>query len=203
MMASQINPHFLFNALESIRMNAHLKGDKEIANVVRLLGKMMRKNLEVGRESTPLKEELEMVSSYLEIQKFRYEDRLSYTLSIDPAASFIRVPPLIIQPLVENAVVHGVEDKEEGVHVEVRIERADELVRVTVRDNGMGMTPERLQEVMSFISGIKEPEQKRIGLRNVHQRLVLSYGEEHGLRIKSDYGVGTEISFTIPSGSNL
>ncbi|CAM4314267.1 sensor histidine kinase [Paenibacillus phoenicis] len=203
MMASQINPHFLFNALESIRMNAHLKGDKEIANVVRLLGKMMRKNLEVGRESTPLKEELEMVSSYLEIQKFRYEDRLTYTLSIDPAASSIRVPPLIIQPLVENAVVHGVEDKEEGVHVEVNIQRDEGLVRVSVQDNGMGMTQERLDEVMRFISGTKEPEQGRIGLRNVHQRLVLSYGEEHGLQIVSEYGVGTKISFTIPAGGNL
>ncbi|MBW4841556.1 MAG: sensor histidine kinase [Paenibacillaceae bacterium] len=203
MMASQINPHFLFNALESIRMNAHMKGDKEIANVVRLLGKMMRKNLEVGRESIPLKEELEMVRSYLEIQKFRYEERLSYTLSIDPEANIIRVPPLIIQPLVENAVVHGVEDKEEGVHVEVNIERDEDRVRVTVRDNGMGMTPERLREVTSFISGTKEPEQKRIGLRNVHQRLVMSYGEEHGLRIVSEYGTGTEFTFTIPVGANL
>lgn len=184
-------------------MNAHLKGDKEIANVVRLLGKMMRKNLEVGRESTPLKEELEMVSSYLEIQKFRYEDRLSYTLSIDPAASLIRIPPLIIQPLVENAVVHGVEDKEEGVHVEVKVETDGHRVRVTVRDNGMGMTPERLAEVRRFISGSHEPEQTRIGLRNVHQRLVLSYGEEHGLRIVSEYGSGTEIQFTLPTGSNL
>ncbi|GJM83014.1 hypothetical protein HMSSN139_55100 [Paenibacillus sp. HMSSN-139] len=144
-----------------------------------------------------------MVSSYLEIQKFRYEDRLSYTLSIDPAASAIRVPPLIIQPLVENAVVHGVEDKEDGVHVEVRIEMSGGLARITVRDNGMGMTPERLREVMSFISGTMEPEQKRIGLRNVHQRLVLSYGEEHGLQISSEYGEGTEISFTIPAGGNL
>ncbi|MGG6313491.1 sensor histidine kinase [Paenibacillus macerans] len=198
MMASQINPHFLFNALESIRMNAHLKGDKEIANVVRMLGKMMRKNLEAGRESTPLKEEMEMVGSYLEIQKFRYEDRLKFTLDIDPAAAAVRVPPLIIQPLVENAVVHGVEDKEEGVHVEVKIEVKDGLVYVSVRDNGMGMTPERLDEVMRFIGGAKEPEQGRIGLRNVHQRLVLSYGEEHGLLIASESGAGTQISFTIP-----
>ena len=104
MMASQINPHFLFNALESIRMNAHMKGDKEIANVVRLLGKLMRKNLEVGREQTPLKEEIEMVRSYLEIQKFRYEDRLSFEVKVDPAASNMMIPPLVIQPLVENVI---------------------------------------------------------------------------------------------------
>ncbi|MFD1177686.1 histidine kinase [Paenibacillus puldeungensis] len=198
MMASQINPHFLFNALESIRMNAILKGDKEIANVVRMLGKLMRKNLEVGREHTPLKEEMEMVRSYLEIQKFRYEDRLKYTLTVQDEVAGIRVPPLIIQPLVENAVVHGVEDKEDGVDVDVRIWNEAGLVHVLVRDNGMGMTPERLAEVTETITGPEEPERNRIGLRNVHQRLVLSYGEEHGLNISSVSGVGTEITFTIP-----
>ncbi|MGZ7442254.1 sensor histidine kinase [Paenibacillus sp. TH7-28] len=198
MMASQINPHFLFNALESIRMNAHLKGDKEIANVVRLLGKMMRKSLEVGRENTPLKEELEMVRSYLEVQKFRYEDRLKYELRIDPAAEDIRVPPLIIQPLVENAVVHGVEGKEDGVSVEIRVEVKEALVHVTVKDNGTGMTPERLEEVKRSIAAAEETQRTRIGLRNVHQRLVLSYGEEHGLQIASTPGSGTEITFTLP-----
>lgn len=198
MMASQINPHFLFNALESIRMNAHMKGEKEIANVVRLLGRLMRKNLEVGRESTPIKEEIEMVRSYLEIQKFRYEDRLKYELNIDPQAQEIRIPPLIIQPLVENAVVHGVEDKEDGVEVNVDIQFNGELLVIRIRDNGLGMTPQRLDEVIHSISSPDESENNRIGLRNVHQRLVLSYGEEHGLKIFSEYGRGTEFSFTIP-----
>lgn len=198
MMASQINPHFLFNALESIRMNAHIKGEKEIAHVVRLLGRLMRKNLEVGREKTPLKEEMEMVLSYLQIQKFRYEDRLHYEVNIDPVAALIRVPPLIIQPIAENAVVHGVEDKEDGVEVKIDIRIKGEVVEVSVRDNGLGMTPERLAEVRQTISSQEESENNRIGLRNVHQRLVLSYGEEHGLNITSEYGNGTEIIFTIP-----
>ncbi|MNN33704.1 Sensor histidine kinase YpdA [compost metagenome] len=201
MMASQINPHFLFNALESIRMNAHLKGEKEIANVVRLLGKLMRKNLEVGREKAALKEEIEMVRSYLEIQKFRYEDRLQYELVIDSVCNDLLVPPLIVQPLVENAVVHGVEDKEDGVRVQVMIQIDGGLVRVVVRDDGMGMTAERLIEVMQSISGAEESRKNRIGLRNVHQRLILTYGEEHGLHISSEYGVGTEVTFTIPHGN--
>ncbi|MEK4512223.1 sensor histidine kinase [Paenibacillus sp. FSL K6-2524] len=198
MMASQINPHFLFNALESIRMNAHIKGEQEIANIVRLLGQLMRKNLEVGRERTPLKEEMEMVRSYLKIQNFRYEDRLQYELNIDPGSDTILIPPLIIQPLAENAVVHGVEDKEHGVKVEIDIQNKGEVVQVRVRDNGMGMSPERLAEVIHSVSTPDELENNRIGLRNVHQRLVLSYGEEHGLNITSEYGKGTEILFTIP-----
>lgn len=198
MMASQINPHFLFNALESIRMNAHMKGEKEIANVVRLLGKLMRKNLEVGREKAPLKAELEMVRSYLDIQKFRYEDRLKYELEVDPGIIDIRVPPLIIQPLVENAVVHGVEGKEDGVEVKLNIKQNQDVVEITVLDNGLGMTPERLKEVEMSISAAEESADNRIGLRNVHQRLVLSYGEEHGLQISSVDGQGTSISFSIP-----
>lgn len=200
MMASQINPHFLFNALESIRMNALLKGEKEIANVVRLLGRLMRKNLEVGREKAALKEEIEMVHSYLEIQKFRYEERLKYELDIDPDCNDLLIPPLIIQPLVENAVVHGVEDKVDGVHVEVLVHIIEDEVVVVVRDDGMGMTTERLSEVIQSISGAEESGQHRIGLRNVHQRLVLTYGVSSGLQISSEYGKGTEFKFTIPRG---
>ncbi|MNZ77169.1 Sensor histidine kinase YpdA [compost metagenome] len=202
MMASQINPHFLFNALESIRMNAHLKGEREIANVVRLLGRLMRKNLEVGREKTALKEELDMVQAYLEIQKFRYEDRLDFVMSVDPDASIIKIPPLVIQPLVENSVVHGVEGKVDGVHVEIIIELIEDFVQFTVQDDGIGMTEERLLEVQNSIVVSEEQEQQRIGLRNVHQRLVLSYGEDHGLKITSVNGKGTQIRFTIPVYSN-
>ncbi|WP_055107317.1 sensor histidine kinase [Paenibacillus ihumii] len=198
MLASQINPHFLFNSLESIRMNAHMRGEKEIANVVRLLGKLMRKNLEVGRDQIMLKEELEMVRSYLEIQKFRYEDRLEYELVIDRKLEGIFMPPLIIQPLVENAVVHGVENKEGGVHVKLLIQAADDYAEISIQDDGMGMTLERLEEVRRSMAGAHAAVDNRIGLGNVQQRLVMTFGEQHGLKISSEYGKGTEITFTIP-----
>lgn len=198
MMASQIHPHFLFNALESIRMNAHLKGEKEIANIVRLLGKLMRKNLEVGRERAPLKEEIEMIRSYLEIQKFRYEERLMYEIDFDSNAAEILIPPLIIQPLVENSVVHGLENKEGTVHVKVSVKLADNEIRVDVMDDGAGMSEQRLSELRGLIAQAEEEQRSRIGLRNVHQRLVLYYGEEHGLNIASEEGKGTEITFSIP-----
>ncbi|MHA6532988.1 sensor histidine kinase [Paenibacillus sp. BAC0078] len=199
MMASQIHPHFLFNALESIRMNAHLKGDKEIANIVRLLGKLMRKNLEVGRERAPIKEEVEMMRSYLEIQKFRYEDRLEYEIDFDSKAADVLIPPLIIQPMVENSVVHGLENKEGTVHVHVSITLHEDEVQVCVTDDGIGITEERLAEIMSVITRAEEEPQSRIGLRNVHQRLVMYYGEAHGLNISSEQGAGTRIFFSIPS----
>lgn len=204
MMASQIHPHFLFNALESIRMNAHLKGEKEIANIVRLLGKLMRKNLEVGRERAPIKEEVEMIRSYLEIQKFRYEDRLEYEIAFDPRTAEILIPPLIIQPLVENSVVHGLENKDGTVHVNISIALdGNKEVQVLVMDDGIGMKEERLSEIVDVISKSDEEERGRIGLRNVHQRLILYYGQEHGLRIKSLEGKGTQITFSIPTGSEF
>lgn len=202
MMASQINPHFLFNALESIRMKAHIKGEAEIANIVRLLGKLIRKNLEIGSGKTTIKAEMEMVRSYLQIQKFRYEDRLDFELTIKEGIEKEKIPPLIIQPLVENAIVHGLENQEDGVRVEVSLYEDNDLIHFTVRDNGAGIHPERLKEVVASITGSDEQEKSRIGLRNVHQRLTLSYGEKHGLIISSESSKGTTVHFTIPKGGS-
>lgn len=198
MLASQINPHFLFNALESIRMEAHMKGQTEIARVVRLLGKMMRNNLEVGNSKIPLKQELEMVRCYLDIQQFRYEERLRYEFIVDPDLESLHVPPLIIQPLVENAVVHGLDNNAEGALVKVEIVRNGNEARFTITDNGIGITTERLNKVMSTLKDAEEREGERIGLRNVHVRLKLTYGEPYGLSIYSLPGDGTAISFSIP-----
>ncbi|SDX15028.1 sensor histidine kinase [Paenibacillus sp. CF384] len=200
MMASQINPHFLFNALESIRMKAHLKGEKEISNVVRLLGKMMRKNLEAGNRTVMLRNEIDMVRCYLDIQKFRYEDRLMYELLVDPAAEQAPILPLIIQPLVENAVIHGLENREEGGIVRVKAELQGDMIHVEVIDNGEGMARERLEEVYGTFGDQEDGEGNRIGLRNVHMRLKLLYGSEYGLDIWSEPGIGTRVQFTIPIG---
>ncbi|MFB9330152.1 sensor histidine kinase [Paenibacillus aurantiacus] len=200
MMASQINPHFLFNALESIRMKAHIKGETEIAKVVRLLGKMMRKNLEVGNRSIPMRSEMDIVRCYLEIQKFRHGDRLHFELLIDAGAEETFIPPLIIQPLVENAVVHGLESKEEGGLVRVKASVVGQEVQIEVMDNGTGMTEERAATVMQSLNEQDDDDRNRIGLRNVHMRLLLTYGPEHGLHIHSVPGEGTQIRFHIPLG---
>lgn len=203
MMASQINPHFLFNALEAIRMEAHLKGEREIARIVRLLGKMMRSNLEVGTGKTTMKDEIEMVRCYLDIQKFRYEDRLKYELLVNPDAEHVSIPPLIIQPLVENAVIHGMDHKEEGTFIRVQVTAGSGMIHVVTEDNGAGITPERLAIVRSYLNEADEHEGGRIGLRNVHVRLQLTYGSESGLTIHSEPGAGTRIEFRIPTGGEI
>lgn len=201
MMASQINPHFLFNALESIRMKAHMNGQKEIAVVVRMLGKMIRQNLEVGNRRIALRDEIEVVRCYLEIQKFRYGgDRLSFLLDVDDSCASVELPPLVIQPLVENAVVHGLDHVEQGGFIVVRAYREGDLVRIEIKDNGSGIDDSRMDDINRSLDDMEEEEQYRIGLRNVHQRLVMIYGDEYGLRIVSGPSEGTLITFDIPTG---
>ncbi|NBD26948.1 HAMP domain-containing protein [Paenibacillus sp. T1] len=200
MMASQINPHFLFNALESVRMKAHLKGEREISNVVKLIGKMMRKNLEAGSRTVLLSHEIDMVRCYLDIQKFRYEDRLAYELQIDPDAEQVQILPLIIQPIAENAVIHGLENREAGGRVRIAAFVRNGKVHIEVADNGEGMPRAKLTELYRSMDETEEREGNRIGLRNVHMRLKLMYGPGCGLQIWSEPGVGTTVQFTIPMG---
>ncbi|MEK3749966.1 sensor histidine kinase [Paenibacillus sp. FSL E2-8871] len=202
MLASQINPHFLFNALEAIRMEAHMKGQMEIARVVRLLGKMMRSNLEVGRSKILLSQELEVVRCYLDIQQFRYEERLKYQFTVDPAVESLYMPPLLIQPLVENAVIHGLDNKMEGAFVTVEVVQVGDHAKFTITDNGVGISPIQLEELLNTLERKEEREGERIGLRNVHDRLKLSYGAEYGLTIESRPNVGTVIFFCIPMEDN-
>lgn len=202
MMASQINPHFLFNALESIRMKALVRGQADISQVVRLLGKMMRKNLEVGNGMISLLSELETVNSYLVIQKFRYDDRLTYELLVDPKVNPFQIPPLIIQPLVENCVIHGLENRIEGGMVRVEIRLEDSYLKVQVSDNGVGISKTRIQEIRKMLNNNADYETNNIGMRNIHLRLQLTYGPQFGLTLASQIGFGTQISFAIPLRSD-
>ncbi|MEK3887180.1 sensor histidine kinase [Bacillus sp. FSL K6-3431] len=200
MLASQINPHFLFNTLEAIRMKAHMKGEKEIADIVKLLGKLMRKSLETSGAKIRLSDEMEVVRCYLEIQKFRFEDRLTYDLQIEEDVELVLVHPLIIQPLVENAVIHGLEEKEKDGKVIVKAYMKDASLYVSIEDNGVGIQPEKIKDIYLSLEDQSEKDGIRIGLRNVHQRLVLTHGKDSGLVIYSKEGLGTKVQFKIPGG---
>lgn len=199
MLASQINPHFLFNTLESIRMEAHIRGEEDLAQAVWQLSSLIRNSLEVGNGKIRLSEELNMVLCYLELQKFRYEDRLQYKLDIAPGTGEIELPPLLIQPLVENSIIHGLDRKEEGpTLITIRTECGEDgEVLVEILDDGAGIPKQKMEYLHRQLM---EPEEagRRIGLRNVHDRLQLIYGEGSGLSIESKEGEGTRITFCIP-----
>lgn len=206
MLASQINPHFLYNTLETIRMKAYTTGDREVATAIKLLGKSMRYVLENnGMTVTSLKEELDHIEIYMKIQKLRFGEKFDYRFVIEEGidVSKCMMLPLLLQPVVENAILHGLEDKETDGMVTVQIEEDKTAVlrkgiRITISDNGCGMDGDALEQLRADIE-IKNPERKQsIGLYNINQRIRLSYGDAYGMAIHSALNEGTSIVITIP-----
>ncbi|HZG57438.1 sensor histidine kinase [Paenibacillus sp.] len=197
---TQINPHFLFNVLNMIRGKLLISGERENAKVVGLLAKSFRMMLKKGGQTIPLAEELEFVDIYLQIQQYRFGDKFSYSIELeDDAFRGVYVPKLCIQPLAENALSHGVELSPERSHIRIRCAADDGRLRVVVSDDGLGMTPGRLEEVRGWLREADSLDaDEHIGLRNVHLRLRQLYGEGFGLEIESAAGAGTVVTMTIP-----
>jgi two-component system sensor histidine kinase YesM len=198
MLASQINPHFLFNALEAIRMRAYCNGDEEVAEAIMLLGKIIRRNLEIGDELILLQEEVNLVKAYLDIQKFRFRNRFNYTLNYSRELNNYKLLPFIIQPIIENAVVHGLKSVEEGGNISLQAEKEGGILRIIIEDNGCGMDEEKLKQVVDSLKGAEESVGEHIGLKNVHQRIKLYYGEDYGMIICSTFGKGTRVEISLP-----
>jgi len=202
MLASKINPHFLYNTLESIRMKAFTNGDREVASAIKLLGKSMRYVLEnTGTQYTSLNKELEHVKVYLDIQSIRFENKFSSQINIEEGIepAEIQILPLLLQPIVENAITHGLEEVEEGGLIQIDIYAVDDKYCIDVYDNGIGIDEEELLRLRSEIENKDLVRNKSIGLHNINQRLILTYGEEASLRIVSRKGEGTHVKFYIPN----
>lgn len=200
LLSSKINPHFLYNTLETIRMKAFNSGNREVSNAVKLLGKYMRYNLESSSETKSLAEELEYIQLYLDIQKLRFRERIHYEIymdtEIDPKELYIL--PLLIQPLVENALLHGHEDTLEKGMIWIRCITRDGQLRIEIEDNGKGMRPETLVQVKQKIEISEMTDKHSFGLHNIQQRLRILYGESSGLTFDTAPNVGTCIGFSIP-----
>ncbi|MDA3958997.1 sensor histidine kinase, partial [Oceanispirochaeta sp.] len=187
---AQINPHFLYNTLNTIKSIAKLEGIDQITTIVTQLGKLLRHTIENENEIVPLKASLELIESYLAIQKIRFGKRLSYSIHVPDRYSQQPVPKLILQPLVENAVIHGLEQKmEPGMITLTAWDQEGDLI-LEVRDDGEGMS---IQWSANEAAGSHS-----VGLSNVHRRLELLYGEPYGLTIESQPGEGTIIRVRIP-----
>lgn len=200
MLASQINPHFLYNTLETIRMKARVQGQEEIEDIVKMLAKIMRHNLQVKDKQVTLKQELTMVESYLKIQTYRFEDRVTYSIHVNCNIEKINTIPLILQPIVENAMVHGIEMKKGTGHIAISIDGIDNTIRIQVIDNGLGFSEDKLREIQEHINATTDRMGSHIGLRNVNQRVKLLYGEGYGISIQSEPLVRTIVQITIPRG---
>ena len=201
MLASQINPHFLYNTLETIRMKAFTVGDREVATAIKLLGKSLRYVLEnTGTSFTTLNRELEHVENYLAIQKLRFGEKFDSELEIgkDIEPSRLHILPLLLQPVVENALLHGLEEKETGGKIKISIFREEKFVCIDIYDNGCGMNEKELAELQKNIE-IKDLSRNRsIGLYNINQRMKLSYGKDCKVQIFSALDEGTTVRLRIP-----
>ena len=196
-LASQINPHFLYNTLETIRMKARINHQAEIEELVKMLAKILRKNLRAGGQDVSIREEVELVESYLKIQQYRFEERIQYQIRLPENLQEYRVLPLILQPIVENSIIHGLETKEGIGHILIEVERVEDAILIAVEDDGLGISKDRLFEVQKEMES-RNLNRTHIGVSNVHQRLLLKYWENYGLTISSIEGKMTRIVIRIP-----
>lgn len=191
---AQINPHFLFNVLNTIAVLCRVNPDKAREVTVNL-AQYYRKNLKRSDEFIELEKEMEHVKSYLAIEKVRFDKKLNIEFEMGKVNCL--VPPLIIQPIVENAVKHGILPKENGGSVNIKVYETEKTIEVVISDDGVGIPADELSKL--FAGSAKK---KEIGLYNVNQRLVHLYGEKYGLKLTSTYGKGTTVNLTFPKDVN-
>jgi two-component system sensor histidine kinase YesM len=199
---AQINPHFLYNTLDAIIWMAEAKKIDQVVELVRVLSRFFRITLSKGKDWITVREEIEHVESYLAIQKMRYRDILDYQIDVPDNVCDGQILKLTLQPLVENALYHGIKNKRSGGTIIVRGRRLDgDLLQIQIEDNGIGMTQERLAQIRALLeadAGDAVIGESGYGVNNVNQRIKLYYGQAYGLTIESEYMHGVSVSVVIP-----
>jgi two-component system sensor histidine kinase YesM len=202
---AQINPHFLYNTLDTIIWMAESQKTDQIIAIVSALSSFFRISLSKGRDWITIGEEIERTRSYLTIQRMRYRDVMDFKIEVDEGVSSYTILKLILQPLVENAIYHGIKNKRQGGTIVVRARPKNENeVQLEVEDNGIGFTPEklaRLQAELEDDSGDIRLE-SGFGIGNVNKRIRLYYGKQYGISIISEYHTGSLVTLVIPAIKN-
>ena len=198
---SQINPHFMFNALESIRMHSLLKGETETATMVDKLAVMERQNVEWGKDYVSVKTEIESIEAYLALQSYRFGDRLSFDIDVEKECESYLVPKLTIVTFVENACVHGIESKASQGWIFVRVYKGKDELVIEVEDTGEGMSEEKVKEMLDDINNVTIDvikEKKHVGMLNACLRLKMLTDNAVKFDIESEQGVGLSVIIRIP-----
>lgn len=195
-MESQFNPHFLFNTLESIRYMIHFDaGDAE--KMIVSLSRLLRYSIQGAKDEVELGTEIDFIHQYLQIMMYRYGKRLDYQIDLQEREKNIRVPRMILQPIVENSIKYGYADDREFLQIRIRIIQEDKTIRIRIEDNGSGIDAVLLEELKH---NLKQDRNKtsHIGLYNVNKRIVLMYGAQYGLSIESREGSGMRVDVSVP-----
>ncbi len=205
---SQINPHFLYNTLESINGIAAEEGGDKIFNITKALALVFRYSIK-GTDMVPLREELTIIKSFIYIQKIRFGNRFEVKYHFPEEILECKVPKMILQPIVENAIFHGIEPRIGEGLLQLKGEISGNMILLSIKDNGMGMEAEKLRLIKESLSaqqgftGKNNDRTVNIGMANVNNRIKLNYGNEYGIMIKSEPGIGTEVVIMIPFGSGF
>ncbi|CQR45852.1 Sensor histidine kinase YpdA [Paraliobacillus sp. PM-2] len=194
---AQIDPHFLFNTLEAIRMVAIVEGSQTSSKMIFHLSKLFRYSLE-PRDTVPLYTEIENVSQYLKLMQFKYPNKLDVHFDVPSDAKQTLVQKLILQPIIENYFVHGFKKDRSDNALVIRVDNFDDMIKIIVEDNGKGITEEQLEKIVQYIESEEKEEVRSIGLRNIHQRLKLKYGDLFGLTLQSKEDNGMVVTLSIP-----
>lgn len=201
---SQINPHFLFNTLNSISKLAYIEGATRTSDLAVSVSRLLRYNLQKLDQAVPLREEVEHVTEYINIQKARFRDRIEFVMDIDERALDCMIPCLTLQPILENAFVHGIEQMEAGAMLKLGISYSEDSVEIEIRDNGIGMSEETAQMLLQSIReaapryGGRKGQSTGLGTHNVFKRLHLFFDGQERIEIESAEGEGTAVLFTLP-----
>ena len=196
MLKSQVNPHFLFNTLNMISCMARLEDAPDTDRMILSLSGLFRYNLRTQEQEVWLEQELEALDDYIRIQQTRFDGRITYRRQLNADPAQVRIPSFTLQPLVENAFVHGLRSREEGGRIFLRIWQEGQMLRLSIADNGIGIEPERLAQLRSRDRG-RDNQGRGIGLGNISRRIAMLY-PEGDLRIYSRPGRGTVIQLWIP-----
>jgi two-component system sensor histidine kinase YesM len=194
---AQINPHFLFNTLEAIRMVSVLEGSKTSGKMIFHLSKLFRYSLE-SKDVVPFYTEIEYVKQYLTLMQFKHPNKLQVHFDIPDEVEQTLVTKLILQPIIENYFVHGFKKDRSDNELIIRAATVGETIEISIKDNGKGMSEEELANIVQHINREDGDEMKSIGLRNIHQRLKLRYGDQYGLSVKSSKTQGTLVTLSMP-----
>lgn len=198
MLQNQINPHFLYNTLNSIKWMGSIQRSTGIVEMTSALINMLRKVAKTDSGIITIEEELKFVSDYMTIQQYRYGNIFSVHYNVeDPKLYRAKIIKFSLQPIVENAIFYGIEPKNKPGNIEINVRTMDEIMQIQIRDNGVGMSPEKVRELNKLLDKTQD-NTNGIGLYNIHQRIVMEYGDRYGLKIESEKGKYTSVTLEMP-----